>query len=109
VASRPLHPSPLPLFRHWFSKFCASFCCGAQEGSKQRLEELKKSVHDKFETIKSYPTEVRSSGIWQASSERILKQAGIGLVAGLAVGVVLFGALDCGLLPTSVGWWGKGD
>ena len=61
-----------------------------QEGSKQRFEDLKKNVSGNIEVIKNYPAELRASGVWQTSSEVIAKQTSIGLVVGLAVGVVLF-------------------
>jgi hypothetical protein len=80
----------------------------SQEGSKQRLDDLKKALNTKIDTIKAYPSEVRASGIWQASSELILKQGSIGLVAGLALGVVLFSTSSFVLLLLlllSWRWW----
>ena len=44
----------------------------------------------RLEKVSNLPAEVRASSVWQSSAETIAKQTSIGIVVGLAVGVVLF-------------------
>ncbi len=65
------------------------------DGAREKWQAARQKVGSKIESIRSVPSEMMASGIWNSCADNVAKQFAIGATTGLALSLVLF-RTSCG-------------